>query len=362
MAYYSPDQVKEARNSNILEYMISKGEPFQRQGNYYRHAEHSSWVFDNRNKVMYFNKETNQTAVSSCIILAMKVYDFTFEEAMADILGTEVSILSEGDYQIKDNEPLNYKRDIKESKDFSDVFFYLSKEREIDPEIVTLFNRANLIGEDVHKNIIFKMFDRTQPTNSEIVGIELRGTRFLPEEKRLIKDRSYYLYQHPGNQKDSMFYASLNSKLPTKEIKVFEAPIEVMSYLSLHKQEYFYKPTLNTEFCAMSGLKHQAVEAHFKKVVESNRKLTEDKKQTVPRITLCVNNDEAGIDFIDRFKNFLGKKGYSDTFINQYVRVELPVSQLGKSESFDFNDQLKEVNQLKKLELEISNEEEHVMV
>ncbi|EMF0574849.1 hypothetical protein H4N23_002592, partial [Enterococcus hirae] len=82
MAYYSPDQVKEARNSNILEYMISKGEPFQRQGNYYRHAEHSSWVFDNRNKVMYFNKETNQTAVSSCIILAMKVYDFTFEEAM----------------------------------------------------------------------------------------------------------------------------------------------------------------------------------------------------------------------------------------------------------------------------------------
>ncbi|EMF0070977.1 hypothetical protein ACYKV8_002542 [Enterococcus hirae] len=34
MSYYSPNQIKEARNSDILEYMISKGETFQRQGNY----------------------------------------------------------------------------------------------------------------------------------------------------------------------------------------------------------------------------------------------------------------------------------------------------------------------------------------
>ncbi|MGL9881576.1 hypothetical protein IGK81_002823, partial [Enterococcus sp. DIV0703] len=55
MSYYSPNQIKEARNSDILEYMISKGETFQRQGNYYRHTEHSSWVYDSRRKVMFFN-------------------------------------------------------------------------------------------------------------------------------------------------------------------------------------------------------------------------------------------------------------------------------------------------------------------
>ncbi|OTN83723.1 hypothetical protein A5810_003103 [Enterococcus faecium] len=104
---------------------------------------------------------------------------------------------------------------------------------------MTLFNQANLIGEDRYQNIIFKFFDRTQPTNPEVVGVELRGTRFLSEEKRMIKERPYFLFQHPGNQKNAMFYASLNSKLLTGELKVFEAPIEVMSYLSLYKENYF---------------------------------------------------------------------------------------------------------------------------
>ncbi|EOS7919045.1 DUF3991 and TOPRIM domain-containing protein [Enterococcus hirae] len=363
MAYYSPKQVKEARNSNILEYMISKGEAFQRQGNYYRHVEHSSWVYDSRRKVIFFNKDIEKPAVNNCITLAMKLYDFSFEEAIGDILGSDVSVLSEADYQVKENEPLNYQRDIKEQSNFSSVFSYLTKEREIDPTIVSMFNQANLIGEDRYQNIIFKIFDRAKPMNPEIVGVELRGTRFLPEEKRVLKDRPYFLFHHPGNQKDAMFYASLDSKLPTREIKVFEAPIEVMSYLSLYKDTYLgaKKVLANTEFCAMSGLKHQVLEAYLKKVIESNRKLTEDKKQTIPRVALCVNNDEAGIEFIDRFKKYLSTKGYSDTFIQQYVRMELPVSQLGKYESFDFNDQLKEVNQLKAIDQSVMIQEKYMM-
>lgn len=363
MAYYSPEQVKEARNSNILEYMISKGETFQRQGNYYRHTEHSSWVYDSRRKVMYFNKDLDYPAVNNCITLAMKLYDFSFQDAIGDILGSDITVLSEADYQIKDHEPLDYKRDIKEQANFSEAFVYLTKERGINPGIVTLFNQANLIGEDRYHNIVFKYFDRTKPMNPEVVGVELRGTRYLPEEKRMIKDRPYFLFQHPGNQKDAMFYASLNSKIPTGELKVFEAPIEVMSYLSLYKENYFgaKKVFINTEFCAMSGLKHQVVEAYFRKVLESNRKLTEGKKTVVPRISLCVNNDEAGREFVDRFKKYLAQKGYSETFINYNVRQELPVSQLGKSESFDYNDLLKETNHLKTLDQTMMLQEENMM-
>ncbi|EOS7908290.1 DUF3991 and TOPRIM domain-containing protein [Enterococcus hirae] len=363
MSYYSPNQIKEARNSDILEYMISKGETFQRQGNYYRHTEHSSWVYDSRRKVMFFNKEIDQPAVNNCIILAMKLYDFSFEEAIGDILGSEVKVLSEADYQVKENEPLNYQRDIKEQSNFSEVFSYLTKEREIDPTIVTLFNQANLIGEDRYQNIIFKFFDRTQIMNPTVVGVELRGTRYLPEEKRLIKDRPYFLFQHPGNQKDAMFFASLNSKIPTGELKVFEAPIEVMSYLSLYKERYFgaKKVLINTDFCAMSGLKHQVVESYFRKVLEYNRKMAEGKKTIVPRISLCVNNDEAGRDFVDRFKKYLAQKGYSETFINYNVRQELPVSQLGKSESFDYNDLLKETNHLKTIDRSMMVQEDNLM-
>lgn len=361
MAYYSPDQIKEARNSDILEYMISKGERFQRQGNYYRHTEHSSWVYDSRRKVMFFNKEIDHPAVNNCITLAMKLYDFSFIEAIGDILGSEVTVLSEEDYKVKEHGPLDYQNDVIEKKNFLKVYNYLTDEREIDPQIVRLFNQANLIGEDCRQNIIFKFFDRSQPKNSPVVGIELRGTRFLPEEKRIIKDRPYFLYHHPGNQKDSLFFAQLNSKLPTREIKVFEAPIEVMSYLSIHKKEYLEGPSFNTEFCAMCGLKHHVLESYFRKVLASNGELAEGEKTIVPLISLCVNNDEAGRDFVDRFKKFLRYKGYSDKFIDYNVRQELPISQLGQPESFDYNDLLKEINHLQISDQSEILEEEHIM-
>nr|WP_301554869.1 toprim domain-containing protein [Enterococcus hirae] len=130
-----------------------------------------------------------------------------------------------------------------------------------------------------------------------------------------------------------------------------------------YKENYFgaKKVFINTEFCAMSGLKHQVVEAYFRKVLESNRKLAEGKKTIVPRISLCVNNDEAGREFVDRFKKYLAQKGYSETFINYNVRQELPVSQLGKSESFDYNDLLKETNHLKTVDQSMMVQEEYVM-
>ncbi|EOS7911078.1 hypothetical protein EAC57_RS13520, partial [Enterococcus hirae] len=79
------------------------------------------------------------------------------------------------------------------------------------------------------------------------------------------------------------------------------------------------------------------------------------------RISLCVNNDEAGRDFVDRFKKYLAQKGYSETIINYNVRQELPVSQLGKSESFDYNDLLKETNHLKTIDRSMMVQEDNLM-
>lgn len=362
--FYSKEQTEEARNTNILEYLISKGEPFRKQGHYYRHTEHSSWLYDDRKKVMYFNKSLETPATSSCVSAAIEVYGYGFAEAVGDILGSEAEVLTEKDFEVKENEPLDYKRDVKHSNTFMHVYNYLVNEREIDPEIVEAFKRNQLIGEDIRQNIIFRYVNRETNNVNDVVGVFLRGTKYLDEDKRLIPDRPYFLYEHPGNEKDTLFYATLTNTAPTKEIKVFEAGIDAMSYLSLHKDKYLESiQKSNTDFCAMSGLKPEAVNEHFKKVVNSNRHLAKDEQSIVPKITLCVDNDEGGRNFIDRFKKMMAEKGYSENFVQNNIQVELPESEMGKTESFDYNDKLKEKNRIKQLvNLQIQQQQEEQVI
>ncbi|MGH1885154.1 DUF3991 domain-containing protein [Enterococcus avium] len=350
-SFYSKEQIEEARNTNILEFLLSHGESFRKQGHYYRHIEHSSWVYDDRKKTIHFNKSTTVPKTNSCITVAMEVYGYTFSEAVGDVLGSEAERLTEKDFIFEENEPLNYQKDIKHSDTFFNVYNYLVKEREIDPEIVDVFKKAKLISQDVRENIIFRYINRETQDTSDIVGVELRGTKYIEKEKRMIPDRPYYLFQHPGNKPNSMFYASLTTTTQTNEIKIFEAPIEVMSYLTLNKDKYLKSiQRSNTEFCSMGGLKHVAVEDHFQMVVNSNRNMANEKSSAmIPKITLCVNNDEAGYEFINRLKDYMLQKGYSESFVKNKISLEIPESSISKTTRFDYNDMLKERNRIKQL-------------
>lgn len=345
--FFSKKQTDEARNTNILEYLLSKGEHFRKEGNYYRHTEHSSWVFDDRKKMMNFNTSAEDRTTNSCISVAMKVYDLTFMEAVADVLGCEAEVLTEQDFQVKEYDKFVYENEVKESKTFADVFHYLGAEREIDPEIINLFKRNRLLTQDQHRNCVFRMINRETMDINNVIGIELKGTQFIPLEKRMNPKRSHFLFQHPANDKTAVFFASLSSKLPTEEIKIYEAPVEVMSYLTLHKKEFLYTPRdHNIDFVAGSGLKLSAIEAHFRKVVKKNEELSVDGKRVIPKLSMCVNNDKGGIEYIESFKNFLSREGYSDKFINA-IKIELPKSQDLTIDKFDYNDLLKETNKLK---------------
>lgn len=348
--FFSKKQIETARNTNILEYMISKGETFSKQGNYFRHTEHSSWVYDSRKKMMHFNKAVKDRDTNSCITVARNIYDLNFMEAVADILGTEAERFTEQDFIVNKQEPFNYKKDVRESHTFFHAYNYLVNEREIDSQIVNAFKKINLISEDTRQNIVYKMTNRETKDNSDVVGVALRGTRFIEPEQRLIPDRAYYLFEHPGNDKTSLFYASLNWNVQTTEMKVFESPIEIMSYLSLFKEDYFWEYQKdNTEFCSMGGLKPAAVEAHYRKVVESNRKMAGDEQvPRVPILKLCVNNDEGGLKFIEQFKEYMREQKYSEKFIENNIKIELPISEDDKEKDFDYNDLLRETNKKKR--------------
>ncbi|MFD1902818.1 DUF3991 domain-containing protein [Enterococcus termitis] len=295
--------------------------------------------------MMHFNTGAEERHTTSCISVAIQIYDMTFNDAVKEILGSEAEILTEQDFQVKQYDKFEYDKEVKHSKTFADVFHYLGSEREIDTEIINLFKRNGLLMQDQHKNCVFRMINRETMDINDVIGIELKGTQYIPPEKRMNPKRDHFLFQHPANDKTAVFFAALSSKMPTEEIKIFEAPIEVMSFLSLNKKEFLLTPRdHNIDFVAGSGLKH-AIEAHFRKVVRANEKLSGGDARVIPKLTLCVNNDKGGIEYITSFKKFLSREGYSDKFLDA-INIELPKSVDKTIENFDYNDLLKETNRL----------------
>lgn len=355
MKFYNETQVKQARNTNILEYMIAHGENFIKQGQYFRHSEHSSWVFDDRHKMIHFNKgiqyqnkEIRQT--TNCLTLAMMLYDLPFQAAVGDILGVEASQVSSNFLDRQENKsPFNYHKEVQESQNFTKAFDYLTKEREIDPKLATDLYMKGIIRQDSNQNIVFKMLERQSSSpqgQTRCNGVELRGTIKIPKHKRLIKDRTHFMKLHENNETNAGFHVRMTHQKPTTEIKVFEAPIEVLSYVSLYQDTIYsseYADANNVEFLAMHGLKYNMVHAFYEKVVSNNMVLIENRSEFYPQITLCVNNDEAGRAFTQSFRDNLLQLGYSKHFVQSKVRDELPKikEEIGK----DFNDLLRLTHQ-----------------
>lgn len=79
----------------------------------------------------------------------------------------------------------------------------------------------------------------------------------------------------------------------SEKLFVFEAPIDMMSFLTLYPQNW-----QKNSYIAMNGVYENAVLAEL----ESHKNLSE--------IILCVDNDEGGIEAVDRLRDILTENGY----------------------------------------------------
>ena len=81
----------------------------------------------------------------------------------------------------------------------------------------------------------------------------------------------------------------------SKRLYVFEAPIDMMSFLTLYPKDWQKHSCI-----AMNGVYENAVLAALK----NHSNLSE--------VILCVDNDEGGIEAVDRLKDILAENGYTD--------------------------------------------------
>ena len=276
------DEQKQLANSvDLAEYLRVRGEKLERVG-----IEHKLIYYDSSGKhdsitirgSKWFDHK-NQVG-GGAIKFMQEFYGMDFQTAVQELLGRSISPLS--------NSPPKADTEEQKTRDFilpepnSDmhrVYAYLIKQRFISTDIITYFAKQHTLYEDKnHHNAVFVGLNE----NGEPKQAHKRSTNSIGSTFRITCSGSdtHYSFAHFGE--DERLY-------------VFEAPIDMLSFLTLYPKDWQKHSCI-----AMNGVYENAVLTALK----SHSNLSE--------IVLCVDNDEGGIEAVDRLRDILNKNGYSN--------------------------------------------------
>lgn len=159
------------------------------------------------------------------------------------------------------------------------VFAYLIKQRFIAPDIISFFAKNHTLYEDKeHHNAVFVGIDEDGvPRQAHKRGTATFGKSF---RQTVEGSDTKYSFSHFGE---------------SGKLFIFEAPIDMLSYLTLHPKNW-----QKHSYIAMNGVYENAVLTALK----GHSNLTE--------IVICTDNDIGGIDAADRLRDILKEKGYAD--------------------------------------------------
>ena len=168
------------------------------------------------------------------------------------------------------------------------VYAYLLKNRFLDREIVDAFVRSGLIYESLEPSK-----DGTKQFHNAIfVGKDEEGTARHAHKKGIYT----YGKSYRGNIEGSDPRYSFHWKGTSDTMYVFEAPIDLISYISLHKEGWE-----NHSYVALCGVGRQSMYQMLKE--NPNLKI----------IRLCLDHDTPGIRAMKRITDELLELGYQDT-------------------------------------------------
>lgn len=278
---FTEEEKMTANSVDLAEYLRVRGEKLERAGREYKliysddSGSHDSITI--RGSTWFDHK--NQMG-GGAIKFMQYHYGMDFPTAVQELLGQRVTSLS--------SVPLKSTKQSEKQKDFRlpeandnmhRVYAYLIKQRFIAPEIISHFARRKLLYEDKeHHNAVFVgVDDNGVPRQAHKRGTATFGKSFRQTVKG--SDTRY-----------SFAYFGESEKL-----FVFEAPIDMMSYLTLHPENW-----QEHSYIAMNGVYENAVLTALK----GHENLFE--------IAICTDNDVGGIDSADRLSDILEEKGYAD--------------------------------------------------
>ena len=287
MEFYSKEQIAEAANISIYDYARTHGYRCEFKPNSDEvHVRGFGGLFVNIKKNCFYN-HSEKDGTFGCIKFLESVEGLKFQDAMKVLVGDGAI-----KYEKHEWEPMEKKEKPTEfippekAVTYKNLYAYLIKERKLDKDLITDFVKKKILYQttstinsqngETYKNENIVFLHRTE--DGTVCGASEQGTKSSVRFKK----------NYTGTDKD---YGFLYKKgyVPNKVVYLFEAPIDLMSFVQLHPE------ICNAHFVAMNGLKPSIAE-HY---------INEDWL-----VYSCVDNDAAG----KAFNNKILRKKMAEAF------------------------------------------------
>ncbi len=285
MAYihFTDEQKQQANSVDLVDFLQRQGEQLVRSGREWRWKRHDSVTVRGDQWFRHSRKEGGHA-----IDFVQQFFDMSFPEAMNYLLGEDCGV--EWNQTAKSAPAPRKEFALPEANyDMRRVFAYLIKQRFIDREVLSHFAHHKLIYEDKEYH------------NAVFVGLDENGV------PRHAHKRGTYTQREPykGNVEGSDPSYSFHWIGESDTLYVFEAPIDMLSFITLHPQDW-----QRHSYVTLDGVSEHAMLRQLK--------LNPHLKNAV----LCLDHDEAGIEATGRLKDILAEHDYYDP-----VYMDIPVMQ-----------------------------------
>ena len=258
--------IQEARQADLVAYLRSKGVALKRKGvGSYCLAEHDSLVITGF-KWNWFSRNMSGNALDYLI----KVEGMTFKDAVAALTGKTL--------QSGGNSSGQHKQ----------ILAYLCKTRGLDYKRISQLIKTGYLDTDERNNCVFNIYEygsRLNGGKGKYIGAELHGSN----SKKPFKGFTGGFKHGVGFHLNWMCKSASVSRL-----YAFESAIDLLSFLTLVEAGKVEADIDNSVLLSLGGVKPEVLYTCL------------NAYEVAERVFLCVDNDEAGENFLNRFRGIEG--------------------------------------------------------
>ena len=280
---FSEDDLYRANNADLVSYLGGRGERVKRVGSTYQYiytdgsGTHDSVTISGGKWYDHKNQRGGYA-----VKFLQEFLGFSFQDSVIELLGGHCSAQTARHISRDPPKPVVKPFELPEANsDMRRVFAYLTKQRFIDPQVISHFAHEHKIYEDSkYHNAVFVGMDE----NGTAKQASVRSTLSFGKTFRITVAGSdtNYSFSHFGND---------------GKLFVFEAPIDMLSFITLYQKDW-----QQHSYIAMNGVYESAV----LKALGNHSELKS--------VYICTDNDEGGIDAAERLWDILHENGYVDIF------------------------------------------------
>jgi len=268
--HFTEEQKRRANGVDLAELLRRRGEKLLRSGPEFRlERDHSVTVRGNE----WYDHAAGKGG--GPVSFFQNFYSMSYPDAMSLLLGGEQGVVY-APASRREEQPKPFRLP-EICPDMRRVYAYLMKQRCISREVISAFAKAGLLYEDAKYH------------NAVFVGKDEQETARHAHKRSTNSEGKSFRANVEGSRPQYSFHWSG----PGDRLYVFEAPIDLMSFLTRYSkgwQEYSYVALCGTSEHAMLWMLEQHPQ--------------------LQKVGLCLDKDKAGLQAADRLTGILQEKGY----------------------------------------------------